>query len=167
VQVATRSVSRFHRLGGGDIDLAILHRVLVPQLCEENGLPEFELSFQEKTRVITPALIAVAEALKIQICNEIWRLQQFGKLDSTPRDEIVARYPAQVSMRQGERILKLSTATITAAQFDAVLAPFLNTEHLFARSTEYRLENSIFAPVADALDRAQIWNPLKSTLCWP
>jgi molecular chaperone DnaK len=112
------------------------------------------LTFQEKTKVLTPALIAVAEALKIQICNEIWRLQQFGKLDSVPRADIVARYPAQVSMRRGERTLRLSTATITAAQFDEVLAPFLSTEHLFARSTEYRLENSIFAPVADALDRA-------------
>jgi molecular chaperone DnaK len=156
IQVTTRSVSRFHRLGGGDIDLAILHRVLVPQLCKENGLSEFDLSFQEKTRVITPALIAVAEALKIQICNEIWRLQQFGRLDSTPREDIVARYPAQVAMRQGGRILRLSTASITAAQFDEVLAPFLNTDHLFARSTEYRLENSICAPVADALERAQI-----------
>ena len=156
VQITTRSVSRFHRLGGGDIDLAILHRVLIPQLCQENKLPEFELSFQDKTRVITPALIAVAEALKIQICNEIWRLQQFGKLDSTPREDIVARFPAQVSMRQGERTLKLSTATISAAQFDDVLAPFLNAEHLFARSTEYRLENSICAPVSDALERAQI-----------
>lgn len=154
MQVASRSVSRFHRLGGGDIDLAILHKVLVPQLCKENQLLEFDLSFQEKTKVITPALIAVAEALKIQISNEIWRLQQFGKLGSTPRQDIVARYPAQVSMCQGDRTLKLSTASITAAQFDEVLAPFLNTEHLFARSTEYRLENSIFAPVADALDRA-------------
>jgi tetratricopeptide (TPR) repeat protein len=156
VQVASRSVSRFHRLGGGDIDLAILHKVLVPQLCKENGLSEFDLSFQEKIRVITPALIAVAEALKIQICNEIWRLQQFGKLDSSPRENIVARYPAQVSMRQGERTLKLSTASISAAQLDNVLASFLNTEHLFARSTEYRLENSIFAPIADALDRARL-----------
>jgi molecular chaperone DnaK len=154
VQVASRSVSRFHRLGGGDIDLAILHGVLVPQLCQENGLSGFDLTFQEKTRVVTPALIAVAEALKIQISNEVWRVQQFGKLDSTPRASIIARYPAQVSMRRGERTLKLSTATITAAQFDEVLAPFLSTEHLFARSTEYRLENSIFAPVADALDRA-------------
>lgn len=27
---------------------------------------------------------------------------------------------------------------------------------MFARSTEYRLENSIFAPIADALDRARL-----------
>ena len=145
---------------GGELsnsgDLAILHQVLVPQLCKENGLSEFDLSFQEKTKVITPALIAVAEALKIQICNEIWRLQQFGRLDATPRENIVARYPAQVAVRQGGRSLTLSTASISAAQFDDVLAPFLNTEHLFARSTEYRLENSIFAPIADALDRARL-----------
>lgn len=154
VQVSSRSVSRFHRLGGGDIDLAILHEVLLPQLYRENGLSEFELTFQDKIRVLTPALIAVAEALKTQICNEIWRLQQFGKLAATPRAEIVARYPRQVSMRCGERTLTLSSATISAAEFDAVLDPFLSTEHLFARSTEYRLENSIFAPIADALDRA-------------
>ncbi len=156
VQVTTRSVSRFHRLGGGDIDLAILHKVLVPQLCKENSLSEFDLSFQEKTRVITPALIAVAEALKIQICNEIWRLVQFGKLDSTPREDIVARFPVQIQIRRGNSNLTLSKATLTAAQFDDVLAPFQNAEHLFARSTEYRLENSIFAPIADALDRAQL-----------
>jgi len=154
VQVSSRSVSRFHRLGGGDIDLAILHEVLLPQLCRENSLSGFELTFQDKTRVLTPALIAVAEALKTQICNEIWRLQQFGRLAATPRGEIVACYPRQVSMRCGERTLKLSSATLSAEEFDAVLAPFLSTEHLFARSTEYRLENSIFAPIADALDRA-------------
>ncbi len=154
VQVSSRSVSRFHRLGGGEIDLAILHKILLPQLCRENGLSEFELTFQDKIKVLTPALIAVAEALKTQICNEIWRLQQFGKLATTPRAEIVARYPRQVSMRCGERTLALSSATISAEEFDAVLAPFLSTEHLFARSTEYRLENSIFAPIADALDRA-------------
>lgn len=156
VQVASRGVSRFHRLGGGDIDLAILHEVLVPQLCQQNGLSEFALSFQEKTKVITPALIAVAEALKIQICSEIGRLQQFGRLDATPRADIVATYPAQVAVRQGGATLRLVTPSLSAEQFDDLLAPFLTTDHLFARSTEYRLENSIFAPIADALDRARL-----------
>lgn len=155
VKVASRSVSRFHRLGGGDVDLAILHRVLMPQLLKENGLDEFALTFPEKTRFVTPALIAVAEALKIQMCNELWRLAQFGKLKGTPRDQIVARYPAQAIVRLGTRELKLSTATMDAAQFDLALAPFLDRDHLFVRSTEYRLENSVFAPIADALERAE------------
>ncbi len=156
VKVASRSVSRFHRLGGGDVDLAVLHRVLVPQLLRENGLDDFALSFQEKTRVVTPALIAVAEALKIQMCNELWRLAQFGRLAGTPREQIVVRYPAQVIVRLGNRDLKLASATMDAAQFDIALAPFLDREHLFVRSTEYRLENSVFAPVADALERADM-----------
>ncbi len=156
VKVASRSVSRFHRLGGGDVDLAILHRVLVPQLLRENALDDFALSFQEKTRVITPALIAVAEALKIQMCNELWRLAQFGRLTGTPREQIVARYPAQVMVRLGNRDLQLASATMNAAQFDMALAPFLDREHLFVRSTEYRLENSAFAPIIDALERADV-----------
>lgn len=156
VKVASLSVSRFHRLGGADVDLAVLHQVLVPQLVQENGLDDFALTFQEKARVITPALISVAEALKIQICNELWRLAQFGKLTATPRDQIVVRYPAQVIVRLGNRDLKLASATMNAAQFDLALAPFLDLEHLFMRSTEYRSENSVFAPLADALERADI-----------
>jgi len=156
VKVASRSVSRFHRLGGGDVDLAVLHQVLVPQLLKENALDDFALSFQEKTRVVTPALIAVAEALKIQLCNELWRLAQFGRLTGTPREQIVARYPAQVMVRLGNRDLKLASATMNAAQFDMALAPFLDREHLFVRSTEYRLENSAFAPIIDALERADV-----------
>ena len=104
---------------------------------------------------MTPALIAVAEALKIQMCNELWRLAQFGKLKGTPREQIVARYPAQAIVRLGNRELKLSSATMDAAQFDLALAPFLDRDHLFVRSTEYRLENSVFAPIADALERAE------------
>jgi len=156
VKVASRSVSRFHRLGGGDVDLAVLHRVLVPQLLKENALDDFALSFQEKTRYVTPAMIAVAEALKIQMCNELWRLAQFGRLTGTPREQIVARYPAQVIVRLGNRELNLASATMNAAQFDLALAPFLDREHLFVRSTEYRLENSVFAPITDALERADV-----------
>lgn len=155
VRVASRAVSRFHRLGGGDIDLAILHRVLMPQLCSENRLSDFAISFQNKAQVLTPALIAVAEALKIQLCGEMWRLQQFGKLATMRREDISARHAAQIAITVDGTRLTLSNATLNAAQFDEVLAPFIDTEHLFARSTEYRLENSIFAPIADALDRAE------------
>lgn len=156
VQVASLAVSRFHRLGGGDVDLAILHRVLLPQLQKENGLDDFAISFPEKMRVVTPALIAVAEALKIQLCNELWRLAQFGQLVGRPRDQIVATYPAQVVVPLGNRRLTLAAARLDAAQFDLALAPFLDREHLFVRGTEYRLENSIFAPITDALERADV-----------
>ncbi len=38
VRIAPLAVSRYHRLGGGDIDRAIVVDVLLPQLIEQNGL---------------------------------------------------------------------------------------------------------------------------------
>jgi len=32
------AVSRYYRLGGGDIDAAIVHEVLIPQLCQQNDI---------------------------------------------------------------------------------------------------------------------------------
>ena len=45
--VAPLAVSRYHRLGGGDIDAAIIYETLLPQLREQNGLGLFDLSFEE------------------------------------------------------------------------------------------------------------------------
>ena len=38
LNIAPLSVSRYHRLGGGDIDAAILYEALLPQLLAQNGL---------------------------------------------------------------------------------------------------------------------------------
>ncbi|MGZ8244482.1 Hsp70 family protein [Methylomagnum sp.] len=158
VRVSSRSVSRYHRLGGGDIDHAILHNVLIPQLCAQNDLNEFDLSYAEKRNILTPALIAIAESLKIQLSGEIWRLQQFGRYQEKEPKDVSARYPGQVTLRlpESQRTLQLANPTLNAEQFEQLLAPFLDTDHLYARSTEYQLECSIFAPVADALERAKL-----------
>jgi molecular chaperone DnaK len=62
------SVSRYHRLGGGDIDRAIVHEVLQPQLLDQNKLDKFSLSFEEKRQKVQSALLTVAEALKHNMC---------------------------------------------------------------------------------------------------
>ena len=46
------SVSRYHRLGGGDVDRAIIHEVLLPQLLAQNGLDQHALGFEEKRQRI-------------------------------------------------------------------------------------------------------------------
>ena len=51
--VTPLAVSRYHRLGGGDIDAAILHEVLMAQLLDQNGLDPGELDFEDRKRVIS------------------------------------------------------------------------------------------------------------------
>lgn len=45
---------------------------------------------------------------------------------------------------------------LSAAKWEELLKPFLDTEMLHVRETDYTLALSIFAPLSDALDRAQI-----------
>ena len=156
LNIATRAVSRYHRLGGGDIDAALLHEVLVPQLLQQNGLSTFDLEYREKKREVEPALIGVAEQLKIKICDEIRKLQGFGKYDDANRAEIVVKQPGTITLTVAGKALKLSSPTLSAAQFEKALAPFLDHDLLYARETEYRLTCSIFAPLQDALDRASV-----------
>jgi hypothetical protein len=88
LKIAPLAVSRYHRLGGGDIDLAILHEVLIPQIIEQNGLKEHHLTFDDKHRVLAPAFLSVAESLKISLCMTIARLKQQGKYDDDDKSQV-------------------------------------------------------------------------------
>jgi molecular chaperone DnaK (HSP70) len=52
--------------------------------------------------------------------------------------------------------LELQSPSLSAAQFEKLLVPFLDRQLLYARETEYRLTCSIFAPMQDALDRSAL-----------
>lgn len=164
LNIATLAVSRYHRLGGGDLDAAILYEVLVPQLLQQNGLSSFDLEYRERKREVEPALIGMAEQLKIKICDEIRKLQGFGKYEDANRAEIIVRQPGTLTLTVAGKSLKLASPTLSAEQFEKVLSPFLDHDLLYARETEYRLTCSIFAPVQDALDRAGI-SPKAVDLC--
>lgn len=150
------AVSRYHRLGGGDIDRAVLYDVLLPQLLKQNEVEAVELSFEDKKNFIEPALVGVAESLKVGLCNEIARLRAFGQYESADKGAIVKTQPGAHSCKIGERELRLQSPTLSAAQFEELLKPFLDTDLLYARETEYRLTCSVFAPLQDALDRSDI-----------
>lgn len=164
LDISPLSVSRYHRLGGGDIDRAILHEVILPQLIEQNGLTPNSLGYEEKKNRIEPAFIGIAEALKVGLCNEIVRLKGFGQYDNADRNEIRKINPGLQECKIEEKTLRLQSPSITCAQFDDVLKPFLDTDLLYARETEYRLTCSVFAPIMDALDRSGL-DPDDIDLC--
>lgn len=154
LNVSPRAVSRYHRLGGGDVDAAIVHEVLIPELMEQNGIPLFGLGFEDKKKVLEPALLGLAENLKISLCTEIGRLERFGKYAEADKDAIHARSPVTHECLLRGRALRLDHPTLTAARFEQVLAPFLDTDLLFAQEGEYRTTCSIFSPLTDALERS-------------
>ncbi len=149
VDMAPLTVSRYHRLGGGDIDAAIVHDILIPQLVAQNNLNPFDLSYEDKALCITPALLSIAESLKIGLCKEITRLTRLGRYsDGEDRRAVFKRNPGvtECLLKDG-RTLRLNVPVLTAADFDALLTPFLDRDFLYARETEYRMTCSIFAPL--------------------
>lgn len=155
IRVAPISVSRYHRLGGGDIDKSILFDVLLPQLIEQNGLDPHQLTYEDKTECILPAYLGIAEALKIGLCKEILHRRAFGSV--VPESEIDSLRKTQPGVHtctlQDNRELRLQSPSLTGAQLRSVMEPFLDRDLLHARETEYKLTQSIFAPLEDVLDR--------------
>lgn len=165
LNIAPLTVSRYHRLGGGDIDRAIAVDVLIPQLLEQNGLDAHALDYEAKARYVIPALLGLAESLKIGLCREIARLKRFDRYDDEARAQLVKKNPGayKCGLADGTDWL-LQSPTLSAEQFDRVLEPFLDTDLLYARETDYGLTCSIFAPMTDALDRAKL-TPEDIDLC--
>ncbi len=153
IMMSELSVSRYHRLGGGDIDTAIIHEVLIPALIEENNLSPLDLTWAQKKRGLEPQLLGKAEALKLSLSIEIDRLIKFDRYGQTDKSTLTARQPA-ITCSLGKREFKLSNPSLSAEQFETLLAPFLDKDSLYVRETEYRLTQSIFSPLLDALNRA-------------
>lgn len=157
LSAASLAVSRYHRLGGGDVDAAIVHEVLVPQLCEQNGLAPFDLSFEDKSKGVAPAFLGLADALKIGLCSEIWRLRGLGRYEGADKSAIRKTQPGSHPCRlpSGQELV-LAAPHLDAAQFEKLLGPFLDDDLLFPKEDEYRTTLSIFAPISDAIVRAHL-----------
>lgn len=155
LRAATLAVSRYHRLGGGDVDAALVHELLVPRLLAENGLGRHDLDFDLKSKAVVPALLGVAEALKVGLCGEVRRLRALGRADGLDPESVVRTLPGVHPCRLPDgRELRLTSPTLSLRELDAVLRPFLDEEILCPRTDEYRTTCSVFAPIEDALERA-------------
>lgn len=159
INTKSLSVSRYHRLGGGDIDLAIIHKVLIPALLKENNLSSFDIDFDEQQAIFVPALTSIAESLKIQISNQIWRLKQF-KQYIDKKDSITAMFPSAIRIKsirlRKELTLSPESTVLTVEQFEDILKPFLTTSLLTPNLKEDRVECSMFAPIEDGLERSNL-----------
>lgn len=152
LDVAPLAVSRYHRLGGADIDLAIVHEVLIPQLAAQNQLGPFDLTFTQKKQLLEPALLSSAEGLKIKLNKAVQRQKAFGKSAA----ELSVTLPGTVNVKLGERTVTLRDPSLNTEDFERVLQPLLDTDALYPFENEYRSIQSIFQPLDDALERAAL-----------
>lgn len=160
LSVARKGVSRFHRIGGSDIDAVIAHDVLLPQLMEENGIGPFELNFRQKRDFVLPALSSLAEQLKKKVSDEASRRRQLGRFDPDDRSiKVTLPTPFEVNTGRADLgIVKLRTPTLTLQEWRRASKRFLNPTLLAPAVGEYYQAASIFAPITDVLARAD-WSP--------
>jgi len=148
--ISPLAVSRYHRLGGVDIDQAIFYEVLLPQILEQNNISPFDLDFDCKKSILEPAFIGIAEQLKIRVCEKISRLK-----DTSTEVKQVLPEEFECVLPDGRRLL-LENPSLTSEDLVKVLGPFLDPHALFARETEYRQTLSIFSPIIDAIERCEL-----------
>lgn len=157
LSASSLSVSRYHRLGGGDLDKAILYEVLLPQLIEQNGLSRHSLDYETKKQVIEPAFLGIAEQLKIAVSERFNRVME-GDYDEDEfednEDPTYVIHGRSVCKLPDGSSLTLTNPKLGFMEFDNLLEPFLDEGLLFVKETEYRQTLSIFAPIRDALDKS-------------
>ena len=155
--ISPLSISRFHRLGGCDIDAAIVYGPLLDQLLEQNSLAQRDLGFDDKKNFIEPALRSVAESLKTGLCREIERRRALEADNASFADPLERVLPNAYNIRlRSGKVLHLRNPTLRGAAFDSILASFFDRDVHYARTSEYRREQSIFAPISDALARGGV-----------
>lgn len=148
LELANLSIARYEQLGGDNLDASIVEQVLLPQLLKQNGLESLDLTFAEKCLRILPQLLGTAEALKLQLCA--------GRGTAAP--EVPRAVHVDLPPRPGRKLhgLTLDRPSMTRAEFDDVLAPFLDPDFLYPRDTELTPVSSIFGPVRNALKGARL-----------
>ncbi|MDW7968419.1 MAG: Hsp70 family protein [Thermoanaerobaculum sp.] len=153
LQASTRAVSRYHRLGGGDLDAAIVFEVLLPQICRNHPEANELLDYFTKKGYAEPALRGVAEALKISLCEEVDRLRALGApLTRDTSVTLAIRHTFQVP--GSPTLFSLHQPQLSLGEWEKLLGPFVERDLPMVVENEYRTVASIFCPVEDALGRA-------------
>jgi molecular chaperone DnaK len=144
------ATSRYHRIGGGDIDRAIVHGHLLPKLLERYRLARTEVSLADKRRRFEPVLLPVAEQLKRALCQRLRALREVGG-DASAVEVVSA---GDHAVEWNERELFLSDARLDRDTFEKLLRPFLDPHPDKSASDEYVERESVFRPIHQVLARA-------------
>jgi molecular chaperone DnaK len=154
IRFARRGVSRFHRIGGGDIDRAIAYEVLLPQLLSQNNLELQNLQYSEIDRILS-RLSPVAEGLKIKL-SKAAMLGKSANPESDLPSDLKADLPSKVQLAfeyQGVTREFKFEAQLLLDQMLETVKPFV-TDTAWVLQNEFYMSNNIFSPINDCLERS-------------
>jgi molecular chaperone DnaK len=121
------AISRFEKLGGNDVDRAIVLDVLLPQVYAQNGVKQEDFRTPELNKQLIPKLLRTAEQLKIRACDT---LALPGPLAAGPLPAALAAETVRLAqtIELGARrhpSLKLTNPTLTLGQMERVMSFFV------------------------------------------
>ena len=154
--VASKGVSRFHRIGGSDIDDVIAFEVLLPKFLAQNDIQPFELNYKQKRDNVLPVLASLAEVLKKKLSDKVNMQKKLGQFDEKDGSLSVS-LPAPTQINTGHDdygILQLNEPSLTLGEVQPAVDRFLNSAWIQQQEGEYFQATSIFAPINDVLGRA-------------
>ena len=146
------ATSRYHRIGGGDIDRAIVHGHLIPRLLDRYRLSRTAVSYEDKRHRFEPVLLPVAEQLKRALCERL-RAQSETTGDAAAIEVVSA---GDHCVEWDGRELFMSDARLDQATFESLLRPFLDPHPDKTASDEYVERDSVFRPIHQVLARAGV-----------
>jgi molecular chaperone DnaK len=152
LHIENLAISNYARLGGDNLDLLLVHQVLLPKVCQTGSLQFENLSERDK-RDLRWHLKETACQLKERLCDKAREASKKSK-------------PANLKQVWAAEAFTLSDADITTkkikgeltlSEFETLLQPLVDcsNHHRLTLADGYYL-GSIFTPILDSLEKAAL-----------
>jgi len=145
LRVLNSAISQYRRLGGDDIDRAVMVEIVWPQIEAAAGLLREEMDSDLRERLNDTLTPTIARTLKEGICRQISDSFRKGSRDAR-RLKIIEKLDVSFDEINMPRAFK-----ITSEEFEEVMRPFLSVPDSDDESWDSR---SLLRPILEVLDRS-------------
>jgi molecular chaperone DnaK len=148
------AISNYARLGGDNLDLLLVHKVMLPKVCTESGV-QFESLSERDKRDLRWSLKETACRLKERLCEKAQGERQKSKFANPKQTWTVEAF----TLSDAGVATKKIKGELAYFEFENLLEPFVGrlTDSRITLADGYYM-GSIFAPVLESLDKARL-NP--------
>ena len=151
------AISNYARLGGDNLDLLLVHKILLEKVCRDNGV-QFESLSERDKRDLRWNLKEAACQLKERLCEKATVERKKSKFANPKQTWTVEAF----TLSDAGVTTKKIKGELAYSEFENLLDPFVGfvdrlTDSRIALADGYYM-GSIFAPVLVALDKARL-NP--------